>query len=97
MATHFNDEAMVFLGPDLPIKPSGNIHMVSVEDELYLIDTLLSDLLSLDCQSGIHSCEWIKLEVNLQDRRSDALVSLIPVHLTNCTHIDGDRNTARKL
>ena len=74
-----------FLGPNLPLTPSGNIHMVSSEDELYFIDTFTTNVLSLDCQSGIDSCKWIELGVNLQQRRSDALVSLIPVHLTKCT------------
>ena len=72
-------------GPDLPTTHSYSTDIVSNGDNLYLIDTFLRIILRLACNSGIQSCQWIEQEHNLQIKRADAIVSLIPDHMTNCS------------
>ena len=72
-------------GPELPSPPSLRAQIVSNGHELYLIDTFRLIIRRLVCKSGIQSCQWIKQDNNLQIQRADAIVSLIPDHMTNCS------------
>ena len=61
--------------------------MVSNGDILFYINTNDNVFLRLDCQS-LQDCHWITMDQKLEFPRVNAVVSLIPDSLTNCTNFN---------
>ena len=61
--------------------------MVSNNDILFYINTNDNIFLRLDCQS-LQDCHWISMDQKLEFPRVNAVVSLIPDTLSNCTNIN---------
>ena len=61
--------------------------MVSNNEILFYINTNDNIFLRLDCQS-LQDCHWISLDQKLEFPRVNAVVSLIPDNLSNCTNFN---------
>ena len=60
--------------------------MVSNNEILFYINTNDNIFLQLDCQSSLEDCHWISMDQKLEFPRVNAVVSLIPDNLSNCTN-----------
>ena len=59
--------------------------MVSNGDTIFYVNTVDNIFLQLDCQS-LQDCQWIFMEQKLEFPRTDAVVTLVPDDLCNCTN-----------